>query len=361
MLQVKTGGSTVGIGFSENLIRVRGTANLTLSAGVASLTLGTGATGFFMFERKLIRVNGVDDTQVIQLSFEDISTSLTVGSGSDGIKIAASNIDGAFLITAAGVAGKVTVGTLTLTDAAGELPIWLTSFEFSNLKLELNTTGAGVSATIGSTSFDYTAPLRHNFIAVSGEFSIGLSFGGLALTLNTTPTTGRVSFEKSSITVNNTPVDVFKVGLLHVNTSLTVGAGANGVKIAIDDISGAFLMKGAGVAGKLTIGSLTLTDADGNTRPDISLVALRLPARDQHDGRRGERDDRRCRLRLLDPRQVHLPVRRRDRRPDDHRRPGQREGQRDVRLREDDGHDRRDADLRDQGLREGREHEPHDR
>ena len=89
MLKVKTGGTTVDIGFSENLIRVRGTANLTLSAGVASLTLGTGATGFFMFERKLIRVNGVDDTQVIQLSFEDISTSLTVGSGSDGIKIAA--------------------------------------------------------------------------------------------------------------------------------------------------------------------------------------------------------------------------------------------------------------------------------
>ncbi len=272
VLQVKTGGSTVGIGFALNLIKVRGTANLTLTAGVASLTLGTGTNGFFEFERKLISVNGVDE-QVIRLSFENISTSLTAGSGSAGIKIAASDIDGAFLITGAGVAGKVTVGSVALTDAAGQLPIWLTAFSFSNLKLELNTTGAGVSATIGSTSFDYTDPLRHNFIAVSGEFSIGLSFGGLALTLNTTPTTGRVSFEKSSITVNNTAVDVFKVGLLHVNTSLTVGAGANGVKIAIDDISGAFLMKGAGVAGKLTIGSLTLTDADGNTRPDISLVA----------------------------------------------------------------------------------------
>src|SRR5207248_11001331 len=113
------------------------------------------------FERASLTVKS-GSTAVMKVSPTGASTSLTIGSGAAGVKVSASDIDGGFLITAAGVAGKLDIGTLTLTRPDGSPLPGLSSANLSNFKLEWSTNGIGVMRTFGSGSVAYTDNNRHN-------------------------------------------------------------------------------------------------------------------------------------------------------------------------------------------------------
>lgn len=238
--------------------------NVALTAGGVSLS------GSFAVERFQAIVNNVV-TEVIQVSVSQVSTELVIGSGTSGVKFAASGIDGAFLFNDSGVAGLLTVGSVSLTDADGGALPGLSAANLANLKLELNTTGAGVSATIGSVSFDFSAPEKHDFVALSGQLDLIVTSGGVSATL-TTGNVGSLTFQKSTIALNGTDTDVFQVAAVDLTTELTIGTGSNGVKTSASGINGVFILTSAGVAGRLEVGNFAVTDADGNPLPFLSAA-----------------------------------------------------------------------------------------
>ncbi|MCC6232608.1 MAG: hypothetical protein IT580_08185, partial [Verrucomicrobiales bacterium] len=105
-----------------------------------------------------------------------------------------------------------------------------------------------------------------DILKVDGALTLQVEAGGVAVGI-----AGRFGFEKSTLNAG-TPaaVSVMKVYVSDASASLAIGEGASGFRIALLDINGAFLIKGAvapqkgGAAGLLTLGAIEITSADGS-------------------------------------------------------------------------------------------------
>ena len=239
----------------HNFLALEGTLDLTITLSGFSATL----TGTFGFEKTTLTVNGAAISE-IKVFVTGATTSLSVGAANTGVKVFASGINGAFLLNSDGVAGQLAVGLITLTHPDGSVLSGLSTANISNFLLELNTTGNNVSATIGGVTFDYSGADRHNFLAIAGTLDLTINVGAVSATIQ-----GTFGFERSSVTVNSTLTQVVKVSVSEANTSLTIGTAPGGVQVAFKHINGALFMNDSGRAGKLAIGEISLTQADGVT------------------------------------------------------------------------------------------------
>ncbi|HEY9248054.1 MAG TPA: hypothetical protein VIO38_02935, partial [Rariglobus sp.] len=231
-----------------------GTVSLGLSAGAVSATLA----GTFEFQRSSLLVNGVAST-VIKVGVTGGATSLAVGS----VSLAITGITGGFILTNKGVAGSLAVGSAALSGVSG------VTLAVTSVSLQLNTTGAAASATIGTTTFAYTTADRFTFFKVGGSLTLGVSASGGSIDI-----AGTIDFERASLLVNGVASTVIKVAISNASTSLTVGS-SSGVKIAATGISGAILINPQGVAGVLEVGGFALTRADGSALSGLSVAAVR--------------------------------------------------------------------------------------
>ncbi|MET0263637.1 MAG: hypothetical protein ABW223_12110, partial [Rariglobus sp.] len=226
----------------RDFFAVTGTANIGFQvSGFAAALSGT-----FTFERSTTRVNGVNGTPVIKLSVTSGATSITAS----GVTLAVTGINGALLLTSAGLAGRLTVGGIALTGITG------VTLNVSALTFDINTTGADASATVGSTTFAFTGADKRDFMAISGTVGIGVSVGSVAVTL-----TGTFSFQRSILTVNGTSTPLILITASNVSTSIT----ATGVTLSLTGLSGILVVNTDGLAGDFTIGGISLTGVTGVT------------------------------------------------------------------------------------------------
>ena len=120
-----------------NLLSVGGTLTVHLTAGVA-----LDLTGGFFFEKSsytdLTQPVGMQTVSTIKVAVSGVGISLTAGS----VTVAATDINGAFILTNTGVAGKLTVGHFEVTGV-DNLTVDITS-----VFVQINTTGAAVDATV---------------------------------------------------------------------------------------------------------------------------------------------------------------------------------------------------------------------
>ncbi len=191
----------------------------------------------------------------VAMSLQAATASLTVSAGS-----------GAFLITSAGVAGYLDIGTVVLTGVPG------VSLGAADLSIQLNTTGADVSATTitttqGDVVIEYAGAYNHNFIRVMGTGSLDVD-GFMKLT-------GGFAFERSTIAGG---AAVLKGSVTNLSGVLGTGAGtANEAGIKVTDINGAFLLLPAGLALDAT-GTASLVGMSGLTLTGSVAVQVNTTA-----------------------------------------------------------------------------------
>ncbi|HAM71756.1 MAG TPA: hypothetical protein DCM86_08950, partial [Verrucomicrobiales bacterium] len=254
-LTVSTGPATsINLDFAGaagRLLRAHGTLNVAFGGFFNS-------TGTFDFEQSNMMIAGVS-TRVTRLSASGASASLTAGPAT----LSASGVDGSFLFTPAGVAGKLTVADLSFSGIPG-----LSKGAVTSGLLEMNTTGVGVAVADGPVPFDDTAPDRLNFLRLGGTTNLSLALGGGA----SASLGGTFTFERSTQKVNGTDTTLMKIGVSGGQAAVSLGASAP--TISASGITGAFLANGAGVAGKLAVANLTLSGIPGITRGAVTDAAL---------------------------------------------------------------------------------------
>ena len=174
----------------------------------------------------------------VTVGVSGLSSTLTAGP----LSLAVTGGTGAFVIypsTPSKLAGEVTVGSATLTGAAG---VTLTA---TNLKLQLNTTGADVGPVTVSVSdnaadnvtIDLAGAYYHNYFAVTGAADLALA-GFVTLG-------GNFSFE-----VSDTDSTRFKVGVSELHLDLKAGSLA---VASFNHGTGAFLISSGGLAGTASL------------------------------------------------------------------------------------------------------------
>jgi hypothetical protein len=236
---------------------------VTVNAGPVQLDL----TGGFFFEKSsyvdLTKPPGPDQTvQTIKVAVSGVSVSVAAG----GVTVAASGINGAFILTDAGIAGKLSVGSLSVTGAPAGLTLNITA-----VFVQINTTGGAVDATINGQAVQFAAD-QGQFLSIGGTLSLVLNFGTVAATL-----AGTFYFEKSTYTPagGGGAVEIIKIGVTNASTSLTAG----NVKVAVNGINGAFILKSSGIAGVLTVNQIALTNAADQPLAGLTLSVSSIKLR----------------------------------------------------------------------------------
>src|SRR5581483_1250886 len=82
-----------------------------------------------------------------------------------------------------------------------------------------------------------------------GDIDLQVTAGPVGVTLS-----GRFGFTRQTVTIGSNPTDVILVTMANVSTSLSVGS----VSLNLNGIQGGILILPSGVAGSLTIASITL-------------------------------------------------------------------------------------------------------
>ena len=221
---------------------------LNLAAGVFSTFSTTGSVGFSV----AISTNGPTESlsAVLALSLVQPATGsgyVTVGVsgltailGGAGVTLSVTGGTGAFVITAAGCAGEVTVGAVTLGGVAN------IGVSATNLKLRFNNTGADVgpvSVSLSNNATDqvtiqFTGPQYHNYLAITGAANLVLAD---PLTLG-----GDFEFELSGTGASQ----VMNVGVSGLHFNLTIGATSVASFDEGTAQTGAFIIGGAGIVGQ---------------------------------------------------------------------------------------------------------------
>src|SRR6185369_7955080 len=185
-----------------------------------------------------------------------------------GLTVSATGITGAFLVTSAGVAGRLNVANISVNGVPG-----LASGSVTNATLELNNTNAAAAATIGGLSFSFSTAEKFNFISVNGQLELTVTVGPVSTVIS-----GAFSFERTTTTVSEVPnTQIIRAAVQNATTSLTIGTAPGGVQVAFKQMNGALLLKTGGSAGKLTVGRITVTKADGVTPlPGLEFSATDL-------------------------------------------------------------------------------------
>jgi hypothetical protein len=221
------------------------------------------AQGEFGLGRVVQPINSIDTT-LFMVWVNDLWLSLGVGPANE-IAVTATGIDGALLALDSGIAGKLTVGEVAFSGLGGELEF---AAAISDALLEFNTTGQELRTQVGNVALEFGGPERLNFLEVSLSTDLTLSIGSVSAVVS-----GRFAFEKSSQLVNEVQTEIITVVLIDGRTSLTIGTGGNGVQVAFTDLNGALLVQssdlGTVAAGKLTVGAIAVTRADGETPLDL--------------------------------------------------------------------------------------------
>ncbi len=233
----------------DNFFALSGNVDLDLATSAVTATLG----GDFAFNSTTATVDGTTG-QVIEVS----TTDATVGLSVTGASIAASGISGGFLILPAGVTGELTVGQLALSAAGVALA------SATNTTLSINTTGADQSATIGGTTFDFTAAnSQDDFLEVVSTLTLNLSVpAGSTDPSASLALVGTFGFIRTTDANGPSAIEVFVSG---ASTTLVAGAAPDGVEVAFSQVDGDFLLNTNGAAGQLSVGLIALTRADGVT------------------------------------------------------------------------------------------------
>jgi Ca2+-binding RTX toxin-like protein len=216
-------------------IALKGDLDLAISVAGLSASL----TGLYEFQKSATRID---------VAVSSASTSFTAGSESSSLHVAFEGIAGVLTLTEAGAAGKLAVDSISLTQADGVTPLPGIVFEVADFYLEFNTTGGEVIAP----GLSYTDPDHEQFISLSGELEMEVTVDGVSASV-----TGGFDFEIYP--------DQVLVAVSEAGTSLSVGEAPGGVQVSFDSINGALLLLPAGTAGKLSIGEIALTRADGVT------------------------------------------------------------------------------------------------
>jgi hypothetical protein len=218
----------------EELDLPEGPFNRLSTEGPVSFSIVVGGqTQAISGELVLTLVEGASPYVTVGVSDFD----MTLSAGVVGLQVADGT--GAFVINGAGVAGKVTAGSVSLTGVPASLTI-----AASDLEVQFNTTGANVDAAVVisedpdvTVDIEFTGTYFHNFLAVSGsaEITVGtfVTLGGdfLIQRSESTPGTLKISAEELHFDL--------KAG------SLTILSFNNG--------SAAFVISNGGIAGVGTL------------------------------------------------------------------------------------------------------------
>jgi hypothetical protein len=191
-------------------------------------------------DRALLQVNAVADLGPFALS-GDITVAIPTGRGDDvevsfdngsfvlsagGVKMSASGIDGGMVLSSAGVAGVLRLGSLDLTQEDGTALQGLDVAAIRSAHLGFNTTGRAVDTQVGAFAFDYSADQHHDFFSVSADLDLGLSFGGVSYELG-----GRFGISREQMTiVQGQPQQGWVLSAFDAHTALTVGSPPGGAK-----------------------------------------------------------------------------------------------------------------------------------
>jgi hypothetical protein len=213
----------------------------------------------------------------IEVGIEDGSLVLTGG----GVRLAADDIEGGFVLASDGVAGVLTLGTLALTQADGSALPGLDVATIRSAHLGFNTTGRAAQGEPGTVAFDFSEGEHHDFLAVSADLDLGLSYGGVSYTLG-----GRFGISRESMAlVEGQPAQHgWLLTAFDAATALTVGSAPGGVRLALKGLQGGMVLatvadgsggQKTGFAGSLQVGEIALTEADGVT-PLVAGLDLSL-------------------------------------------------------------------------------------
>ncbi len=261
-LSVLTGpNSSVPLTYSGALgLAASGNLSLALTTPGGSATIA----GMFAFSQtSVILGTSRTTTSVIQVSATAASTTLVVGA--NGPTVSAIAINGAFLISSAGVAGQVQVGTLTITGLPS--PISLPPGAITNAFFELNTTGAAASATQNSAAlFDFSTPDQFNFVAFGGTITgLGLDnilsiSGSFAVSDSTvSPTVGSATLNNASLLTIG--LNQFQAAAVAGGFGVSVSGGSLGLALleppappSGTDTRYWLAVVGSGLAGSLSLG-----------------------------------------------------------------------------------------------------------
>ena len=202
--------------------------------------LGQTLSGDFTFEQS---GTGAD----AEIGIAVTNAELALG---DGL-VTVTATEASFVINDAGIAGSF----------SGSVGFGIDNISIAaNLDVEINTTNAAVSSTVGGVALDLEAG---TYVRVAGQ-SIAVDVLGQTLT-------GDLALERT-VTANGTEAVRFAIA----QATLNIGAGAD-TFVAIENASGGFIVTDDGVAGSLTIADLSsdvtfdLPDLVGLTATEVTV------------------------------------------------------------------------------------------
>ncbi|MEI8267904.1 MAG: LEPR-XLL domain-containing protein, partial [Betaproteobacteria bacterium] len=238
-------------------------------------------------DRALLQVSGAVDLGPVALS-GDITVAIPTGSGdavevsldngsfvlaAGGAKLSASGIDGGFVLSSAGVAGVLRVGSLALTNGSGAPLAGIDLSGVRDVHVGFNTTGRSVVGSLPGLAFDYSAQEHHDFFAVDADLDLKLTVGPVAYTLS-----GRFGISSTEFEVDGTAAQGLMLSVKDASTALA----AAGVMVKLGDLQGGAVLgtvRGQfGTIGNVKVGAVALTRDDGSELiPGLSMLPLDLP------------------------------------------------------------------------------------
>ncbi|NBV86470.1 MAG: hypothetical protein EBS01_09465, partial [Verrucomicrobia bacterium] len=233
-----------------------------LNVAIASSDVTAAISGHFLFAKLNLDLgSGVES--VMALEAVNAALSFVVGSAPNGVRLTFARITGAMVLREVGFAAHLLIGAASLTKADGTTALPGLSLAFTDGALDVNTTGAAISATIGETSFAFTEADTFNFLSVSARASVAISLGSISTAL-----AGTFTFERTSLMVNGALTSLIELSVRGGSTSLEAG----GVGFALGGITGSLLLTSAGLAGQLGIETAALTGVTGVVFSGSGLV-----------------------------------------------------------------------------------------